>query len=123
MSRGVWYASEMKKPKKSTLINKLDKLVSLKVRSLGHCERCGKKAELVQLQPAHIYSRAIKVIRFDSENILCLCAACHFWGHMHPADFVDWIRDRWPGRIESLREKMKNPKTLTIKWYQEQLEQ
>ena len=84
---------KVKKPSRKSLITKLDKLVSEQVRSLGYCERCHKK---INLQCAHIYSRSYKHLRWERENLLCLCSGCHFWWHQNPAEAVIWameIRD------------------------------
>lgn len=70
------------------LSDKLDKLVSEKIRSIGRCERCGKTTNL---QCCHIYGRSNKWLRWDMENLLCLCAGCHlFWWHREPAEAVRW---------------------------------
>jgi len=78
----------MKKPSRKTIVKKLDKLVSEMVRSKGKCERCEKTSTL---QPAHIYSRKFQHLRWDFENIICLCAGCHFWMHQNPAEAMRWV--------------------------------
>ena len=77
-----------KKISRKGLVRKLDKLVSEKVRSLGYCEKCKKTTTL---QPAHIYSRKFMHLRWDFENIICLCAGCHFWQHQNPAEAMRWV--------------------------------
>jgi hypothetical protein len=81
--------------------NKLDKLISLKVRSKGKCERCGRKDTL---QPAHIISRNNRTLRWDIQNILCLCAGCHFWAHQDPLGFTDFVKTASPDRYKYLME-------------------
>jgi len=77
----------VKTPRKK-LIDKLDKFVSNLVRSYGKCERCGKRENL---QCAHIYSRSNKWLRWDLENLMCLCGGCHmFWWHKEPAEAIRW---------------------------------
>ena len=83
------------KPKKEklnrkSLITKLDKLTSEIVRLGGKCERCHG---IKNLQCAHIYSRSYKHLRWDMENLLCLCSGCHFWWHQNPAEAVIWVMD------------------------------
>jgi len=75
--------------KKSTIRNKLDKLCSEIVRKRGKCERCGRKADL---QCCHIFSRTYNNTRWDLENLLCLCASCHFWSHKNPILFTEFIK-------------------------------
>jgi 5-methylcytosine-specific restriction endonuclease McrA len=82
------------KTDRKKITEKLDKLVSKQVRAKGFCERCGKTDNL---QCAHIYSRKNKRLRWDKENLLCLCAGCHlYWWHLEPAEAIRWamtIRD------------------------------
>lgn len=68
-----------------------DKYWSLIIRSIGQCERCGKKG---RLEAAHIFSRRYTTTRHDLENGLCLCTGCHFWAHHSPTDFTYWLEDR-----------------------------
>lgn len=78
----------MRKITRKGLVRKLDTLVSSIVRSKGKCERCGKKENL---QCAHIYSRRYKHLRWDLQNVVCLCAGCHFWAHQNPTEFAFWV--------------------------------
>lgn len=79
----------MKKPKKSTLTNKLDKICSEIVHHRGRCERCGNRRTL---QCCHIFSRSNRSVRWSLINLLCLCAGCHFWGHKNPVLFTEFVR-------------------------------
>ena len=65
-----------------------DKLWSEIVRSVGLCEKCGKR---INLQAAHIFSRRYSHIRHDRSNGICLCAGCHFWAHQNPIEFAKWV--------------------------------
>ena len=76
---------------KKNEINKLDKLFSLNVRSIGMCEWCGKSSG-VQLQCAHIHSRTYHNTRWMRKNAKCLCAACHRLAHNRPTLFTEWIK-------------------------------
>lgn len=70
-------------------IKKLDKAFSAKVREKGACERCGKTETL---QCAHIFPRTRYSVRWDYENALCLCYACHIhWAHKNPCEFAEWV--------------------------------
>lgn len=78
--------SKPKKFKKTAAINKLDKLFSLKVRSMGQCflrgmdkVNCGGP-----LQCAHVIGRGNKYLRWHSYNGLCLCAGHHVYYTYHP---------------------------------------
>jgi len=110
----------MKKPTKSYLKNKADKLFSLFVRSLDHCERDG---EVNNLQTAHIYSRRYVNLRYDIFNVLCLCSRCHRWAHDNPLDFVAWFNQNYPERLEYLKKKRNIIKKWTIKDYEKTIEE
>lgn len=75
--------------KKTTLRNKLDKLCSKIVRSRGRCQRCGSQENL---QCCHIFSRIYNATRWLLENLLCLCASCHFWAHKNPILFAEFVK-------------------------------
>jgi hypothetical protein len=102
-----------KKVSRKTIINKLDKLMSEQIRARGMCERCGRKANEVQLQCAHIYSRSYKHLRWDPENLLCLCSGCHFWWHLNPVEAIIWV-----GGIKDLKylAKMRQNTTPIKDW-------
>ena len=78
------------KATKSSLKNKLDRLVSLIVRSVGQCQRCGN-AEYEKLQCCHIYSRTYNSVRWDLDNLICMCASCHFYTHKNPIEFSEFV--------------------------------
>jgi hypothetical protein len=101
-----------KRPSKSTLIKKLDKLFSECVRSVGKCEWCGKRE---QLQCCHIYSRRYRHTRWDTLNAVCLCAGCHFKAHQNPIDFTKWVEKYLGvGTLDELRQKAHLIKNLTV---------
>lgn len=81
-----------KKISKKTIKNKLDKLISNIVKSQGKCQKCNQKSPLVQLQTAHIFSRSNLSVRWDLDNVLCLCAKCHFWAHKNPLEFAEFVK-------------------------------
>lgn len=81
----------MKKPSAKTLRNKADRLWSLTVRSRGRCERCGKPAGEVTLQGAHIVPRRYLKTRWDLDNGLALCSACHVYFTHYPLEFEEFV--------------------------------
>jgi len=93
---------------KKTLIKKLDKSWSNKVREYGMCESCGKTTNL---NAHHFYSRAIRSVRWDVDNGFCLCVGCHvfsskFSAHKTPAEFVEWAIDkRGQGWYDTLKDR------------------
>ena len=85
----------MKKPKRKTLTNKLDKLVSEIARSGGVCEFCGAKG---YLNAHHIFTRTMRSVRWDLDNLICLCSKHHvfsteFSAHGTPLPFAEWVRE------------------------------
>lgn len=67
------------------------------------CLKCGRYGK--GLQAAHIFPKGkYQRLRFDPLNLLTLCVGCHlFWAHKDPIGFYEWIREKWPMRIEQLK--------------------
>ncbi len=76
--------------KRSTIRNKLDKICSEIVRARGYCVWCGNKDTL---QCCHIYSRANLQTRWYLNNLLCMCAGCHFKAHQRPTEFTEFVKN------------------------------
>lgn len=89
---------------KKSIKKKLDKLCSEIVRARGGCEICFKTEHL---QCAHIYPRTIMSLRWDMDNLLCLCYRCHFhFAHKHPLAFTEFIKKHFGTKhIKSLEKK------------------
>lgn len=84
---------------------KADTLFSQLIRSLGHCENCGRTYAEVQLQCAHWIGRRFRNTRWDPDNAFCLCARCHFYFGDHPTEFGRWaIARRGEDTYARLRE-------------------
>jgi 5-methylcytosine-specific restriction endonuclease McrA len=98
----------MRIAKKSYYTTKLDSLISQRVRLVGKCQRCGGIRG--KLECAHIVSRKNRTLRWDLQNVLCLCTACHYWGHQDPLGFTEFVRITFPERYEYL---MANKDKLT----------
>ena len=95
----------MKKPSKTYLKNKCDRLFReyiLKLRG-GDCEMCLKSPHAPQV--AHIYSRSLLNLRYDENNVLVLCPGCHFHIHHEPLWFAGWFKSLYPERVRYLRKK------------------
>lgn len=90
----------MKRSRRSTLIKKLDKAFSLKVREIGVCVlkgidqvKCGGV-----LQCAHIVGRANYRLRWDLQNVLCLCSGHHSYYTNHAWEWVGIIENQFPNK-------------------------
>ena len=101
----------VKKVSKSILKYKADRLLSKFIRSLDHCEKCGS---LKNLQAAHVYSRRFVNLRYDTQNLLCLCSKCHFQWHDSPLDSIIWFNQAYPDRVKYLLKKKRILKKWTI---------
>lgn len=113
----------MKKPSKTTLRNKLDKLFSLVVRTRdGKCLKCYRSND-VTLQCAHIASRRFLSGRWNEHNAITLCAACHRWGHDNPTKFSEWIKEYYPSVFEESLEVKGGTWKPKTQDYQELVEQ
>ena len=75
-----------KKFNKTKAKNKLDKLFSLKVRSLGYCMFRGSDDITCGgvLQAAHVIGRGNLFLRWNPKNAICICAGHHVWYTFHP---------------------------------------
>jgi hypothetical protein len=83
----------MRKPSKKTLHNKLDRITSLIIRSRGVCAKC-RTEDYSRLQTAHIFHRRHFSVRWDFDNLLCLCSGCHlYWAHLEPIEFTEFVRE------------------------------
>lgn len=81
-----------RKPSKTALKKKADKLCGDIVRARGHCENpdC-KHPGMYALQWAHILSRSYLNTRWMPENAFCLCAGCHMYFTNHPAEWEVFV--------------------------------
>jgi 5-methylcytosine-specific restriction endonuclease McrA len=94
----------LRKPTRSTLKNKLDKICGEIVRGRGRCQRCGKTENL---QTAHIFGRTYLNTRWDIDNnLLCLCPDCHInFAHKCPLLFTEFVKKLFgEERYELLKE-------------------
>ena len=94
----------MRKPTRSTLKNKLDRICGEIVRGRGRCQRCGKTENL---QTAHIFGRTYLNTRWDIDNnLLCLCPDCHInFAHKCPLLFTEFVKKLFgEERYELLKE-------------------
>lgn len=87
---------------KGAKMRSVDNLFSKIVRSqTPYCERCKKTTSL---QCSHVIPRTYITTRWDIDNAITLCYACHIhWWHKNPHEAVKWFDERWPGRYEQLK--------------------
>jgi 5-methylcytosine-specific restriction endonuclease McrA len=97
-----------KKPKRSTLVKKLDRLFSAVIhkRDEGQCQMCGR--EVGKMDCSHIYSRRCSALRWDMNNAVLKCVRCHKYDklawHQSPLSVALKFIRKFPARAEYLRE-------------------
>lgn len=98
--------AKLKKPKISTIKNKLDKCWRDKVKEKKFCEICGRKENL---NAHHIIGRRNLNLRWDLRNLCVLCPYCHTFGinsaHQNPLFFLDWMKKHRPDDLKYLQKK------------------
>ena len=58
------------------------------------CEHCGKKGEDGSMEASHFWGRRNESVRFDEENVSCLCNYCHRVFTENPHRHQDWMRQK-----------------------------
>jgi hypothetical protein len=96
-----------KKPKRSTLVKKLDRLFSAVIhkRDENKCQMCGR--EVGKMDCSHIYSRRCSALRWDMTNGLLKCVRCHKYDklawHQSPLSAALKFIRKFPARAEYLK--------------------
>ena len=111
-SLGMKNKLALPKPKKfnrTKAKRKLDKLFSLKIRSLGYCNlngwdtiHCGGP-----LQTLHIIGRGNLFLRWDERNAICGCAGHHVYYTYHPEEWRQLMLQFSPDYEKLLQEREK----------------
>lgn len=82
----------------SRLQQRCDKEFSRLVREKEICEKCGVRG--VDFDTAHIIGRKNLTLRWDILNVFCFCRECHMWAHANPTKFIQWIKSKYPERMD-----------------------
>ena len=81
------------------------------------CQRCERSCEKSNAHGSHVIPvSAGNRLRWDLQNIKCLCFHCHinFW-HKNPLEAADWFKNKFPDRWKYLQEqRLKGFKKYTI---------
>lgn len=103
-----------KKPKKSTVKNKLDKLIGDYFRNRS-CEAHGYDIDCSeQIQWCHIKSRRYLSVRWDRDNAVSMCAAHHRYYTDNPTNFTYFLLDEKPNKLYRLDEKFKKVSPMRV---------
>lgn len=114
-----------KRVKQQSNIGKIKKNVEdlakkcAKKRDKYICQKCGSHVEGVNAHGSHVIPvSASQYLRFDIDNIKCLCFKCHIgWWHKNPLEASDWFKTKFPDRYKYLEEN----KNTTHKWTRDEL--
>lgn len=84
-------------------VGELDKAFSRYVKETHpQCERCGAPST----DCAHIITRKVWGLRWDTLNVKAMCRACHAWGHKYPAAFERWVGEERMRVLRGLAQKL-----------------
>lgn len=79
--------------------------------------RCGKT---FNLQCAHIIGRRNHRLRYDPQNGIALCYACHIhYAHKEPIAFTRWLDSTFPERVKYLESHQNEIEQRKLLDYQE----
>ena len=99
-------------------LSPLDKLFSEFIRKraikeVGGCERCLTwKESYLRLQCSHFMGRRKRSVRFDEDNAVGLCPACHMYLTSNPLEHVEFFRKRLGQRYEMLEARANRPQKI-----------
>lgn len=112
---------KLKNPTKSQIMRMADRKFSQYwIKKIGHCERCKRSNK--KLEVCHFKSRDYKCLRFERDNIFCLCTACHFFFHKNPDLFKEFfIEKRGEEMLVYLNKKIRFLRPLGIEHYKKKL--
>lgn len=112
---------------KKAEINKLDNLAlkTCKEEAGNRCEICGKGKDEVQLHAHHVIGRRHRSLRWDVDNLVCLCATHHVMGkqsaHENPfwfdKEIVGMRGEAWKYNLEKKAQVICKTDYQTVKDY------
>lgn len=96
------------KPSRKTVSRKrlereLDALCRHLVVDLRDKGTCQKTGATERIQWCHVYTRAIKSMRWHPVNSLALASGAHLWQHHRPLEAAMWFEHKFPERARQLR--------------------
>ncbi len=84
-----------KKPTKTALVKKLDKVFSEYIRrrngEMATCVTCGKVAHWKETQAGHFMSRRHRATRWHEDNVQVQCVKCNMFGQGEQYKFGLWL--------------------------------
>lgn len=110
-SPSIAFPKSKPKPSLTPIRKEVEDLAKLlaKHRANWICQKClnGRRIEGSNCHGAHIIPVSHgNSLRFDVNNILCLCFHHHIsWLHKNPLEGADWLRQTFPDRIKYIEER------------------
>ena len=103
----------------SWYLYEIDKLFNPLITSLGYCQRCKSRNNI--LQCSHVLPKGrYKSLRYNPVNVTCLCAGCHKWfWHESPLEATEWFKTTFPERWIYLTEAKKKITKMNVERYAE----
>lgn len=123
--------------RKRRMILALDKACRWEVvvgRDGNTCQRCGYvsgnwiqsfsgPARQAVIQWAHVHTREYYVTRWEPDNSLALCDACHVWFDNHKVLSYEWFRKKWPERWEHIQNVLRVSTKTSESWIRSRYEE
>ena len=106
-----------KKTIKKKLEDRLWKLCMeyIRLRDAFRCQKCGKVVRGQGLHTSHVYcKKTYRSMKYDEQNLKCLCFYCHKWWHNNPLESFGWFKDKFPERFEYLERRKVQLQKLTL---------
>ena len=100
---------------KRGMVIDLDKVARREIveeRDGNVCQRCGFPVLVISpdgrfydrpIQWAHVHTREYYITRWEPDNSLALCSACHVWFDNHKVLSLDWFAKKYPERWERIK--------------------
>jgi hypothetical protein len=124
-----------KKPSRSKIVQKLDTVFSLYVRTkhskngMCTCCTCGRKFEIKKIQAGHFQSRKHYATRWDELNVHPQCPKCNVFSQGEQYEYAKFLdRTYGQGTADSLVEKARKIEKFSqselesvIDYYQQEL--
>ena len=116
--------AKKKKWNKTTAKRKLDKLFSLKIRSIGICQLQGDKIRCGGvLQCCHIIGRANLFLRWHPDNAISACQGHHVWFTYHPEAWRKRMEEMFPMEYQWLLDNREQKITFNEVYYKKKLKE
>ncbi len=76
--------------------------LAVKERDDWTCQACSASAHTDTIQWAHVISRGARFIRYELDNSMALCSACHYRFTLKPASWSVFLAETRPGLHDRL---------------------